>query len=115
MNNVLKGALIVIAIILTVLGIAYIAYWRVIAIRQGVRYSATFTVNNVEESDKFYPHTYVTVRISDLETKTYLFYGIKHGFKVNGQYYVEWASGTLFRWDQLLWADVGWITLKVDL
>lgn len=103
-------------VILLVVGLlSYYAWYRGVGVWQGVHYSVDATVTRVEESTKYFPHTYVNVKINEMTSETYLFYGTGHGIKINAHYHFEFDSGVIWRWDELEFVVVGWLSRVTPL
>ena len=109
-GSALVGVLIILVVIGAIAGGIYWVYYQNIGVWQGVNYKVDAMVVRVEESTKFYPHTYVDVKINEYTSATYLLYGTGLGIKINNRYHLEWTSGTVWRWDSFWWDVIGYPT-----
>jgi len=107
--------LVILFVIFLVASIVYYWYYITFAVWQGVNYKVDATVVRVEESTKFFPHTYIDVQITVQQSDKYTLYGNNLGIQINHRYHLEWISGIMWRWDTLNFIVVGYPTKITEI
>jgi hypothetical protein len=92
--GVLVGVIVVCGVIAAAL-LGFTFLWA--STYDGVGYDVTVTVQAVEHSSRFYPHTTVYAVVYGDQDVTYTFMG-DHGFEIGGTYRIVFTDRRVFVW-----------------